>query len=131
MHPFMGFDQIPEEVLESMESGDAARIVEVVPGSPAEAADLKAGAVILSVDGQSLTDGDLADVIASYEPGTEIKIRAFDGQGITDYTVTLRSSDEQAYLGVTYIPVGAGMPRMVEPSFDRGSNYRSPWNIDG
>lgn len=131
MQPFMGFDQIPEEVLESMESGDAARIVEVVSGSPAEQADLRAGAVILSVDGQRLTDGDLAEVIASFEPGAEITIRAFDGQEITDYTVILRSSDEQSYLGVRYIPVGAGMPRMFDPSFDRGSNLRSPWNIDG
>jgi C-terminal processing protease CtpA/Prc len=131
MQPFMGYDQIPEEVIDSMESGDAARIVEVVPGSPAEQADLRAGAVILSIDGQRLTDGALAEVIASYEPGSEIQIRAFDGQGITDYTVILRSSDEQSYLGVRYIPVGAGMQRMFEPSFDRGSRYRSPWNIDG
>jgi len=48
----------------------------VYPGSPAEAAGIRRGDVILAVDGRKIYDGrSLMDLIAARQPGGEVRIR--------------------------------------------------------
>jgi len=48
----------------------------VVPGSPADKADLRQGDIILKVEDAKLNDADqLADVIQSYSPGDNVEIK--------------------------------------------------------
>jgi membrane-associated protease RseP (regulator of RpoE activity) len=54
---------------------DGARVVEVVPGSPADDAGLEVGDVITAIDGTEVTDGaELADAIQGGSAGDEVEI---------------------------------------------------------
>ena len=73
------------------ESGtDGARVVEVVPGSPADDAGLEVGDVITAVDGSTVADGsELAAAIQDHGPGDTVTITyGRDGSSSTA-TVTL------------------------------------------
>lgn len=51
------------------------QITEIVPGSPAEAAGLKAGDLILAIDGKTVSSNDdLSDLIAGYNAGDTAKL---------------------------------------------------------
>jgi predicted metalloprotease with PDZ domain len=121
MNPYMYGSRLPEELIEAMESGDAARIVTVESGSPAEEGGLAAGAVILAVDGKPLSRGDLASAIAELNPGQSITLNVFDGDEISEITVKTGDNDGTAYLGVRYIPVGGGMS--FAPQREPGSRF--------
>ena len=60
-------------------------VVEVVPGSPAAAAGLRAGDLVLDVDGAPVSDaGDLQRVLVADSIGKSIQLRVIrDGQVIT------------------------------------------------
>ena len=62
-----------------MQTSDAesggARVADVVSGGPADAAGLRAGDVVTSVDGHDVADsGDLSSAIDDQQPGDEVSI---------------------------------------------------------
>jgi serine protease Do len=60
----------------SVESLDnITRVVEIVPKSPAEAAKIKIGDVLLAIDGKELEAGALSQEIRSRKPGAEITLK--------------------------------------------------------
>jgi S1-C subfamily serine protease len=85
-----------------------AQIVEVVPDSPAAAAGLQVGDLILSVDQEAVgPQADLADLIQKYGPGDKVtlKVQSEDEQQARQVSVTLGAKPddpELAYLGVAY-----------------------------
>jgi membrane-associated protease RseP (regulator of RpoE activity) len=84
-----------------------AVITEVVPDSPADQAGLREGDVILAVDGQQVSvDGDLADLIAGYQPRDRVTLEVQrSGQEPRRVPVELAEHPEEegvAYLGVFY-----------------------------
>jgi putative serine protease PepD len=65
--PYLGVTSAPHPA--------GAEIQEVTPGSPAQAAGLRAGDVITGVDGQPVRDpDDVADAINGLEPGDDIEV---------------------------------------------------------
>jgi S1-C subfamily serine protease len=96
-----------------LSGASALIIVEVIEDSPAEAAGLQEGDVLLTVDGREIgADADLAEVIAGYEPGDEIALQVErpsgltqSGEGPIELTVTLGENPDEdgaPYLGVRY-----------------------------
>ena len=84
-----------------------AVITQVVPDSPADLAGLRAGVVILAVDGQQVgIEGDLASLIAGYQPRDRVTLEVQrPGQEPQRVPVKLAENPEKkgvAYLGVFY-----------------------------
>jgi S1-C subfamily serine protease len=84
-----------------------AMIVEVEPDSPAEAAGLEAGDVIVAVDGEKLTlENTPADAVATHEPGDTVTLKVTRlGEESREVTIELGEHPEEegkAYLGVKY-----------------------------
>ena len=81
-----------------------ALIVEVLPGTPAEAAGLRPGDMIVSVDRQSLVgDRTLGDVIGAYRPGDEVALTVLRNGRAQTIRVRLAAHPDdpgRAYLGV-------------------------------
>ena len=73
---------------------DGARVVEVSPGGPAAVAGMRAGDVIVSVNGRAVTGEKSARqvvrIIRDVQPDTTVTIRALRGGVARDFTVTLR-----------------------------------------
>ena len=90
---------------------DAAIVVEVVKESPAELSGLKAGALIVAVDGQALEDGDLVSAITSHDAGDTVMLTLANGETLE---VNLGDVDGKAYLGVMYHVMGDRWGDMVE-----------------
>ena len=62
----------------------------IYPGQPAEKAGIKAGDIIVSIDGRSIKDGDdLVNDIAARKPGTTVKIGYVRGGKEATTTVTI------------------------------------------
>jgi len=83
--PFLGvrYQMISQETALLNDVPAGAYIVEVVSGSPAETAGIKAGDIIVRADGQKLTDADggLAAVINSKKVGESLKLEIYrDGK---------------------------------------------------
>jgi S1-C subfamily serine protease len=93
-----------------------AAVVNVVAGSPAEKAGLKAGDVIEAVDGTKLdaSGNDLAALIAKHKVGDTAVLSVQTGNAAArDVSVVLDKNPQKAdspYLGVQY-QLGAGMQR--------------------
>ena len=62
----------------------------VFPGSPAEEAGLRAGDIIVAIDGEQLTaESDLSTLILPYSPGDTITLRVLRDNAATEIEVTL------------------------------------------
>ena len=62
----------------------------IIPGSPAEAAGLQDGDIIVSVDGQQITaDRDLATLIVNYAPGDTVTLRVLRDNTAREVEITL------------------------------------------
>lgn len=104
--------RLPQETADALSAGDASRVVRVDAAGSAAEAGIEPGILIFEVSGDALADGDLAGIIASYEPGQRITLTGFDGREIREYTVTLGERDGKALLGLSYVPAGAGYGHM-------------------
>jgi membrane-associated protease RseP (regulator of RpoE activity) len=117
------FGDLPEEPsIQVIEPG--ARIVEVMPGSPAEQAGLQVDDVILAVDRQRVGAGnDLADLIARYKPRDRVTLEVQSpGQEPRRVRVNLGENPDRPgapYLGVRYSSAQSNlMPREEALPFD-------------
>lgn len=92
-----------------------ALIGEVVADSPAEAAGLEVGDIVVAVDGTKLdADNSLADLIGSYSPGDEVVLQLTRDDEELEVTATLGEnpdSPDKAFLGVRY---GAAVSSMTD-----------------
>ncbi len=83
-----------------------AMIQEVVAGSPADEAGLKAGDIVTLVDKTPIdADHRLADVVAQYKPGDKVTLTVWRMTATRTITVTVGAHPEdatRAYLGVKY-----------------------------
>ena len=90
----------------SPEMKAAARVIEVVPGSPAESAGLRVGDTIVAVDGKALSPGQsLAQAVAAHKPGEKVELTVAREGKQEQVTATLGDSATnpgQAYLGLRY-----------------------------
>jgi len=70
-------------------------VQEVTSGGPAEKAGLKAGDVIITIDGRSIKDGDdLVQDIAERRPGTNIRVGYLRDGKQADATITIGDRDK-------------------------------------
>ncbi len=84
-----------------------AVVASVASGAPAEKAGIKAGDVILSVDGTAVgPESDLAALISQHKPGDKVTLSVeSSGQQPKDVQVTLGANPQKAdaaYLGIQY-----------------------------
>jgi putative serine protease PepD len=78
--------------LDQSYQGEGARVQEVTPGGPAEAAGLENGDVIVEFDGEPVDDATSLIVdIRSMQPGDEVAISVQRGGSTQDLTITLGS----------------------------------------
>jgi serine protease Do len=95
-----------------------ALVAEVVSDSPAAAAGVKSGDIILQVNGEKVDDpGDLARAVAAAAPGQTAKVKVWrDGQErALDIRLTEQPGERQAAtLGLTVRPVTAEVARELE-----------------
>jgi S1-C subfamily serine protease len=96
-------------------AGPGARIVEVVPDSPADKAGLKAGDLITAVGGQKLdSEHSLGDLIGQHKPGDSVTLEVTSpGEESREVTVELGENPDKAgaaYLGVQYLPTAPIQP---------------------
>lgn len=62
-------------------------VLETQPGSPAEAGGLKAGDIIIRVNGEPVLDGAYStNLVADLEPGTQVQLQVL--RGVTPLTIT-------------------------------------------
>ncbi|MDL2209938.1 DegQ family serine endoprotease [Desulfovibrio sp. OttesenSCG-928-O18] len=77
-----------------------ALIGDVVPGHPADKAGMKAGDVILSVDGSPITDSsDLSRKVAAIAPGKDVKIVVWRAGAKHELKVKIAERDSQTAQG--------------------------------
>jgi S1-C subfamily serine protease len=109
--------------------GQAAMVVDVVDGSPAEIAGIVPGDRIEAVDGEALRQGDLASAIKAKKPGDTVDLAVVDARGREKAVkVVLGESPEAkgtAYLGLRY---SAGLPGPREHSgrIEKLPDYKAP-----
>lgn len=79
-------------------------VFDVVPGSPADIAGLQPGAVILELDGQTISSPDqLAELIGQLDPGASVELTVQVNGETETFAVNLTAhpdDSERAYLGV-------------------------------
>lgn len=108
-----------------------AVIVAVEPGSPAEDAGLQVGDLIVAVGRQAVgQEGDLAGLIAQYEPGDRLTLQVQGEDGAEPYAVRVTlgedSNEEGApYLGVRYRPAVSEWMELEEIPFAEQDVW--PW----
>ncbi|HEX7255186.1 MAG TPA: trypsin-like peptidase domain-containing protein [Gaiellaceae bacterium] len=79
----------------SLEDDGAARLLNVVAGSPADDAGLRAGDVVIEVDGKAIETGDeLRQAIDAKKPGDELELKVRRGGNERDVTVELGARPE-------------------------------------
>ena len=76
---------------------EGACVTAVENGTPAEQAGLKAGDVIIAMDGKAIKSGeDLAEAIGDHEPGENVKVTFYRGKEKKSVDVTLAMKMDEA-----------------------------------
>ncbi|HEU4626919.1 MAG TPA: PDZ domain-containing protein [Steroidobacteraceae bacterium] len=85
--------------LEAAESGTGAKVREVSPGGAAEAAGLRAGDVIVAVDGKEVKEGarEVARLLRAVEPDTTVQLRVLRDGKPKEIKVTARPFDARTF----------------------------------
>lgn len=97
------------------DSESEARVAEVIPGSPAEAAGLKPGDVVLEVDGKATgTVEAFAEAFEGYDAGARVRLRLRRGEDELEVEVVLVErpgavSQVPGFLGVAVVPADRGV----------------------
>jgi membrane-associated protease RseP (regulator of RpoE activity) len=107
-----------------------ALVVEVVEDSPASAAGLRVGDVIVAVDEQELNEAaNLADIIAEYEPNDRIKLRIVRQGRERTISVTLGQAEDGdgPWLGIRY----RAIPPLPEMKFEFPKQQFDPGRWSG
>ncbi len=87
-------------------------IASVAPDSPAEAAGIKRGDILLKIDDQAINStADLFNYLAERTEGDEVVLVVLHGDEERTLTATLGARNGRAYLGV--VPCGPGMPDVI------------------
>jgi len=72
--------------------GPGVKVASIVDGSPAAAAGIQAGDIVLAVDGEATKDLRLyEDVLRKYGPGDVVRIRVRRGEKELELPVTLKA----------------------------------------
>lgn len=82
-----------------------ALVVRVVAGSPADEAGLQVGDIIQQVDGQSVQDNSLAELIGQYQPGDRVTLSVLRDASSQQIIVTLGENEDTRgapWLGIDY-----------------------------
>lgn len=92
--PFLGvqmFNVTPAVAEElQLEVDEGALVAEITEGSGAEVAGMRAGDVIVDIDGEKISDaGDVSDAVRKHKPGDEIKVTVARGGERETLTVRL------------------------------------------
>ncbi|MGH8975558.1 MAG: S1C family serine protease [Acidimicrobiia bacterium] len=100
--PFLGvqmFDVTPAVAEElNLEVTEGALVAEVTEGSGAEVAGMRAGDVIVDIDGEKVSDaGDVSDAVRKHKPGDELKVTV--ARGSERQTLTVRLGERPADAG--------------------------------
>ncbi len=86
---------------------EGARIVEVIPGSPADEAGLRPGDLVTEVEGTAVTaERPLADLILRYAPGDEITLTIKRDGRTKHLSVVLDDATSQPMLPMAPPPPG-------------------------
>jgi regulator of sigma E protease len=89
------------------------QLTQVIASSPAEAAGLKVGDIIVAANGRDTTDHPLIDEI-SKSPGTPVTLSVRRGSETIDLPVTPRDEGGVGRIGVQFSPFET---RTIEPTF--------------
>jgi S1-C subfamily serine protease len=122
--PFLGIVPIgtgqfafKNELNKQFNGQPGARIEQVAAGSPAEKAGLKAGEVILAVDGTQIgAQNSLSVLLASHKPGDSVKLTVLSTDGTTQREVTVTLADNPQKTGTAYLGVATS-------GFGRGRGF--------
>jgi len=92
-----------------VDDGQGALITEVMAGSPAEKAGLKAGDVIIEIDGQDVEDpGDVQESVRNTEQGDELEIAVLRNKSEKKFRLEVAEAPDNFY----------SIPNIITPDFD-------------
>jgi len=74
-----------------------AKIVNVIPGSPAEAAGLSKNDVLLAIDGRTLNNDEISDALNPHKPGDSIKLTVVRIGQLQEIVLKLAASPYATY----------------------------------
>jgi len=82
-----------------VKKGEGALVTEVVKGSPAEKAGLKAGDIIVDVDNQKITGSDdvRQAISEKKEKGDKVNLQVMRDKRLKDFSVTLTETEEYSF----------------------------------
>jgi serine protease Do len=80
-----------------LDHAHGALVEDVEPGSPAESAGVKAGDVVLAVDGQNVAHAeDLPRMVATHHPGVEVKLTVLHEKQTREVGVKLAALEDRS-----------------------------------
>ena len=110
-------ENLPELELPSLGQGGAL-VTEVVEDSPAERAGLRKGDIILEINGETLSEVGLSEMLSAYDPGDEIELLIWRRGQERNVAVTLgrhpNKGGETPCLGIYYQQVSSGEFRLPQ-----------------
>ncbi|MGU9950920.1 MAG: Do family serine endopeptidase [Gammaproteobacteria bacterium WSBS_2016_MAG_OTU1] len=117
----VSFGALSKDVAEAygLAGKEGVLITDVVPGSPAEEAELQGGDVILKINGEDMSAEILPRKIGVLGPGEEVTLHIWrDGEGI-DIVATLGSWDnqEKTFLGMKVQELSSELKRQTGLEF--------------
>ncbi|MCC6574343.1 MAG: PDZ domain-containing protein [Planctomycetes bacterium] len=118
--PYLGITDV------TLAKDDGVKINGVIEGSPADLAGIKAGDILLTVDGQRVAGNQgIADILKLKKPGNTVKLKLKQGDKEVDLEVELAEADKPL------APPAAGQPNVRGPINDRCDKFGNVIQHDG